>query len=92
MSRNGAMPAGIAATNGTDVQPSAGSNSDVSTLKQLMDAGDCKKMGSAAASGTAAQPSAGTNSEVITSQHIMNAGNCDFDGAGDDILATRISD
>jgi hypothetical protein len=45
MSRNGVMPAGIAATNGTDVQPSAGSNSDVSTLKQLMDAGDCKKNG-----------------------------------------------
>ncbi len=51
-----------------------------------------KKMGSAAASGTAAQPSAGTNSDVITSQHLMDAGDCDLDGAGDNILATRISD
>ncbi len=41
---------------------------------------------------TAAQPSAGTNSDVITSQHLMDAGDCDLDGAGNNVLATRISD
>ena len=46
----------------------------------------------AKASGTAAQPSAGSNSDVITSQHLMDAGDCDFDGAGDNVFATRISD
>ena len=91
MSSNCAMPVETAAASRTDVQPSAERYSDKSTSKHLMDARNCERIDSAAASGTAAQPSAGNDSDASAPRHVLDAGDCDFDGAEDDVPATRIS-